>query len=237
LTAPEANGNTSNTAAGVTNTTNAARKTGVDLSLQYANGPLYVGFGYNKQDTGDTTNNGLVGAANIITNTAGPRTDYTLSASYDFGVAQPFFNYTNRNDASTNNTITGGVVTAQNTTTLNALGAAAGNGGSNTKSNQYALGVKVPFGAATLITSFGNHKTTGSAAVLGGLSTDSVERKVRAFQIGGTYSLSKRTSFMANFGLNNTEDKVRNVVNAGGSTLTETTTKSRGLNVGVSHLF
>ena len=213
-------------------------KTGVDLSLAYAAGPLFVGVGYNKQNTTTFDNNGLAGGANITTSTSGPRTDYTLSASYDFGVVQPFANYTYRKDRTSSSTRTGGVTTAIGGTTLggNAVGS-----GENTNSRQYALGVKVPVGAATLLTSFGAHKTTGSATLLGGNSVDTVERKVRAFQIGAQYPLSKRTMLQGNYGVNNQKDRVTNTTltapNTGSFTSDFTNTKIRGLNFGVAHTF
>ena len=230
LIAPEVNRSTSTPPA----STNASNKTGVDLSLAYAAGPLYLGVGYNKQNTTASTNNGLVGPLNVTTSSSGPRTDYTLSAAYDFGVVQPFFNYTNRKDRATSTTITGGVVTAIGGTTLNGSG-------ENTNSRQYALGLKVPVGNATLLTSFGTHKTTGAATLLGGGSRDSVERKVRAFQIGGQYPLSKRTMLQANYGVNNQKDRVTSTAligpNAGSFTSDFSTTKIRGLNIGVAHTF
>ena len=230
LTAPENNISTTTGAA----TSSTTGKTGVDLSVAYANGPIYVGFGYNKQNTTTATNNGLPGLANVTTNTAGPRTDYTLSASYNFGVAQPFFNYTNRKDRSNSSTVTGGVVTAIGGTSLVGTGV-------NTNGRQYALGVKVPLGAATLVTSFGTHKTTGSANTLGNGSNVSVERKVRAFQIGALYPMSKRTTLMANYGVNNLKDRTTTVqllgIGAGSNSTTQTETKQRGLNFGVQHLF
>jgi predicted porin len=171
---------------------------------------------------------------NVTTSSAGPRTDYTISAAYDFGVAQPFFNYTNRKDRSSTTTITGGVVTAIGGTTLNGSG-------ENTNSRQYALGVKVPVGNATLLTSYGAHKTTGAATQLGGAVRDSVERKVRAFQIGAQYPLSKRTMLQANYGVNNQKDRVTNtaLIGAGAGSFTSdfTTTKIHGLNFGVAHTF
>ena len=230
LTAPETNRSTRTPPA----STSGGGKTGVDMSLAYAAGPIYVGIGYNKQNTTASTNNGLAGALNVTTSSSGPRTDYTLSAAYDFGVAQPFFNYTNRKDRSSTTTITGGVVTAIGGTTLNGSG-------ENTNSRQYALGVKVPVGNATLLTSFGTHKTTGAATLLGGGSRDSVERKVRAFQIGGQYPVSKRTMLQANYGVNNTTDRVTNTTllgaNSGSFTTDFSTTKIRGLNIGVAHTF
>ena len=235
LTAPENNASSSTVVSPTqTTTVNGGGKTGVDLSLAYANGPIYLGVGYNKQDSSTTTNNGLVGPLSVITNASGPRTDYTLSASYNFGVAQPFFNYTNRKDRASSSTITGGVVTSIGGTTLAGTGI-------NTNGRQYALGVKVPLGAATLVTSFGMHKTTGSANTLGNAQNVAVEREVRAFQIGGLYPLSKRTTLMANYGINNLKDRTvtRQLIGIGFGTNGTTTTeiKQRGLNVGVQHLF
>jgi predicted porin len=238
LTAPENNRSTSAPVVGGNATTNASTKTGVDLSLAYAAGPVYVGFGYNRQNTSASTNNGLAGAFNETTSSAGPRTDYTVSASYDFGVVQPFFNYTNRKDRTTSTTITGGVVTAIGGTTLNGPVSATPE---NTQSRQYALGARVPVGNAVLIASFGTHKTTGAATLLGSGSVDSVERKVRAFQIGGQYPLSRRTTLQANYGINNQKDRVTNttVVGADSGSFTSdvSTTKVRGLNFGVAHTF
>ena len=240
LIAPETNRSTSAPVAGgnATSSTSASAKTGVDLSIAYAAGPVYVGFGYNKQNGSVATNNGLAGLLNATTSGSGPRTDFTLSASYDFGVVQPFFNYTNRKDRTTSIATTGGVVTAIGGTTLN--GNPVGSG-ENTKSTQYALGLKVPVGAATLLTSYGAHKTTGSARLLGGASADSVERKVRAFQLGAQYPLSKRTMLQANYGVNNQKDRVTNTSligpGAGSFSSDFTTTKVRGLNFGVAHTF
>ena len=234
LSAPENNVSTSTVTPTVTSTTSSAGKTGLDLSIAYANGPIYVGFGYNKQNNTTGTDNGIAGAGNIQTSTSGPRTDFSLSASYNLGVAQPFFSYVNRKDGSNSSTVTGGVVTSIGGTTLTGSG-------TNTKGSQYALGVKVPLGAATLVTSFGSHKTTGSANNLAVTSNTSVERKVRAFQIGGLYSLSKRTTLMANYGINNQKDGTTATTlagaTAGSTTVTTSETKQRGLNFGVQHLF
>ena len=256
LSAPENNSNLSAIISPTqTQTLSTSGKTGLDLSIAYANGPIYVGFGYNKTNTTRSFNNGLAGAANVQTTSSGPRTDFSLSASYNLGVAQPFFSYVNRKDTSTLSRSTGGVVDLIGGTSLEsaavaavaaapgfpAVPAALASPNANTKGSQYALGVKVPLGAATLVTSFGSHKTTGSANTLGNGANFSVERKVRAFQIGGLYSLSKRTTLMANYGINNLKDNVLETTLIGptaGSTFRDTTeTKQRGLNFGVQHLF
>ena len=49
LLAPETNRSTSTPVVGGNSTTSSSNKTGVDLSVAYAAGPVYVGFGYNKQ--------------------------------------------------------------------------------------------------------------------------------------------------------------------------------------------
>ena len=242
LSAPETNTNVSTVISPTqTSTSSTAGKTGLDLSIAYANGPIYVGFGYNKTNLTSSANNGAAGAANVQTTASGPRTDYSISASYNLGVAQPFFSYVNRKDGTNSSTVTGGVVTAIGGTSLYPLGSPFGNGGSNAKSTQYALGVKVPLGAATLVTSYGAHKTTGSANDLTNSANTSVNRKVRAFQIGGLYSLSKRTTFMANYGINNTKDTVTGTqlvgATAGTNIVGNAETKVRGLNFGVQHLF
>ena len=234
LSAPETNTNVVTGVAPTQATSSTTGKTGLDLSIAYANGPIYVGFGYNKQNTTSSTNNGVAGPGNIQSSTSGPRTDYSISASYNLGVAQPFFSYVNRKDGSNSSTVTGGVVTAIGGTSLVGSGV-------NTKGSQYALGVKVPLGAATLVTSYGAHKTTGSANDLTNSVNSSVNRKVRAFQIGGLYSLSKRTTLMANYGINNLKDTSTGTslvgVTAGSNSVTTTETKQRGLNFGVQHLF
>ncbi len=217
-------------------------KTGVDLSVAYANGPIYVGFGYNRIQQSTALNNNEGGALNISSGTDAKITDYAISASYNFGVAQPFFSYVNRKNASSGNTA--GPGTAFTSGVLAGFAATPGTAGANAKSRQFALGVKVPLGAATLIAAYGNVKTTGGGTrvnAAGVVDTNAIEGKIRAFNIGAQYPLSKRTMLQANYGINNTKTANATVTptgvnsfNAAGGT---SEIKVRGLNVGVQHLF
>ena len=222
-------------------------KAGLDLSIAYANGPIYVGFGYNKTQSSTTGSNNEAGALFTSSATDAKITDYSISASYNFGVAQPFFSYVNRKNVSTGNTagpgvaLTNGVLAAL---APNQNSAGAGIAGANAKTRQYTLGVKVPLGAATLIAAYGNAKTTGSGSrnnAGGVVDANDVEGKVRAFNIGAQYPLSKRTMLQANYGINNTKTATTlvtptgvNSFNVGGTT---GETKVRALNFGVQHLF
>ena len=121
---------------------------------------------------------------------------------------------------------------------------ATGAPGANSKGRQFAFGVKVPLGAATLIAAYGNLKTTGSGSITtqaGVTSSNAVEAKTNAFNIGAQYPLSKRTMLQANYGINNTKTATTlvtptgvNSFNVGGTT---GETKVRALNFGVQHLF
>ena len=244
LRAPEGSVSSTAIAGLVPDTAETKAKTGVDLSIAYANGPIYVGFGYNRTQQSTAANNNEASPANVSSGADAKITDYAISASYNFGVAQPFFSYVNRKNVSSGNTATGlgftnGVLAAQS-----GPGVATGTAGANAKSRQFTLGVKVPLGAATLIAAYGNVKTTGSGTRFnnaGVVDTNAVEGKIRAFNIGAQYPLSKRTMLQANYGINNTKTAFQTVTptgvnsfNAAGGT---GEIKVRGLNVGVQHLF
>ena len=249
LRAPE--GQTSSTAIAGANpdTTDTKVKSGVDLSIAYANGPIYVGFGYNRTGQSTTFNNNEVSPANISNGTDSKVTDYAISASYNLGVAQPFFSYVNRKNVSSTGTVAGvnftngslaALAGSQNAQGSGALGAA----GANAKTRQYAFGVKVPLGAATLLASFANAKTTGSGSAsnqTGVTTANEVEAKTRAFQIGAQYPLSKRTMLQANYGINNTKTATATVTPTGVNSFSVVGTtgevKVRALNFGVQHLF
>jgi predicted porin len=252
LSAPEAGNATTSVANAngglVADTTNGTAvapkgKTGVDLSVAYANGPIYVGFGFNRTSGSFATNNNEAALANIAAVGESKITDYAISASYNFGVAQPFFSYVNRKNVSTGSAVNAGVGSSGVLAALapsQGISVASGAPGANTKGRQFTLGVKVPLGATTLIGSFGNLKTTGSGSTFNaaGAVTESnaVEAKTRAFNIGAQYPLSKRTMLQANYGINNTKTATANVT----PTLATSTTgevKIRSLNVGVQHNF
>ena len=232
LAAPEGQ-NTSTANVGlVPDTTDTKFKTGIDLSIAYANGPIYVGFGYNQTGNTTTTNNNEAGVANANTFLDAKVTDFAISAAYDLGVAQPFFSYVNRKNA-------GGIGNVTGATFTNTASAAA-----NAKTKQYAFGVKVPVGPATLIAAFGNTKANGSGTVVnqaGLFSASTLEAKTRAFQIGAMYPLSKRTTLQANYGINNTKTNGATVTPTGVNSFTATgsasETKIRALNFGVAHTF
>jgi predicted porin len=230
--APGAFNNTSATAAGVTATTDSKAKTGIDLALEYANGPLYVGGGYNRTGSNTSTNNGLAGALNSVTRTDARSKQHTLGASYDFGVIKPFLNYTRTNVDATGVTVTGGTTTA----------ALAAN--TPTKAKAWTLGLRAPIGAATLIAAYGTEKTTGSGTALTASAVTGsrvVDQKEKAFQIGAQYPLSKRTLLEVNVGRYKTDATQRDTTIAAGvatgSTLTTVNNKVSAINFGIKHSF
>ena len=79
---------TATSATGFVTTTSASRRTGVDLALEYANGPAYIGFGYNKRDAGNnfTSSTPTVLGTTAVAAMPGTITAYTLGGSYDLGV-------------------------------------------------------------------------------------------------------------------------------------------------------
>ena len=222
--------------------TSTSPKTGIDLSVAYANGPIYVGFGYNRTGAASASNNNQAGPvpASVVIGADTKVTDYAISASYNFGVAQPFFSYVNRKNDATGFTTTNGVV-------VSGVSAITGTGtalnGNNTKSRQYTLGVKVPVGPATLIAAYGNLKDTGGSTLTNGgaiVSANTVEGKTTAFQVGAQYPLSKRTTLQANYGINNRKIQGATVTaNPTGGTAVGFAgeTKVRALNFGVAHAF
>jgi predicted porin len=251
LAAPEGSVSSTTIAGANPDSAQTKNKTGVDLSLAYANGPIYVGFGYNRTGSSTATNNNEAGLLNIAGSTDTKVTDFSLSASYNFGVAQPFFSYVNRKNVASGsgNTVAGvaqvsGVLASlADSQNANGSGARAA-AGNNAKSRQYSFGVKAPVGPVTLIAAYSNMKTTGSGSTsnaAGLISANDVEGKTRAFQIGALYPLSKRTTVQANYGVNNTKtsEQTRTGIVANGFNATGTTgeVKVRALNVGVSHLF
>ena len=257
LRAPESNSAATSVAASlVPDTTdgtvaNPKNKSGIDLSIAYANGPIYVGFGFNRQSNTTAFNNNEAGLLNNATSGDAKITDYALSASYNFGVAQPFFSYVNRKNVTSGSSVTlgvpgtNGLASLAPTANSNTQNPVFGAAGANSKSRQYTFGVKVPVGAATLIAAYGDMKTTGSGSNINNnvlISSNAVEAKTRAFQIGAQYPLSKRTMLQANYGQNKTTADT-GLVNAitGPTTFnssgTNTTSKVQSLNFGVQHLF
>ena len=246
LAAPETAGNTtatSTTAAGVVTTANASRRTGVDLALEYANGPAYIGFGYNKNDSANSTASttpagpGSTAVSALPTTTTG----YTLGGSYDLGVVKPFINYTRqRGNVSSSSAFTSVIPGGDTFTSIN---------GDSTQ-RALSIGLRAPVGAFTVIAGYGRSTTTGNTlapTTTGAGVTTTIagrtESRVNAFQLGAQYALSKRTLVEANYGYN----KLRGDGNTGatstlaGSGRTETFTRSNdrisALNVGLKHSF
>ncbi len=202
------------TTAGVTATTQSKGWIG---GISYDNGPLAVlfaaGAGKAINAAGTSVANyavvspGLAGASTTVTAAAAAGTaadlklrEMNLSASYNFGVAIPYL------------MIQKGKVT-------NNLAAA---GTQETKHTGYELGSKFPMGAFTPYVLVARAKTTGGGV---GLSS-----KNRAYQVGTTYDLSKRTYTYLSVG------QSKNTTATAGS-LASTETKNRGWSLGLVHSF
>ena len=250
LAAPETAGNTTattTTAAGVVTTANASRRTVVDLALEYANGPAYIGFGYNKNDSANSVaSNGptTVGAAGTAAISALPTTTtgYTLGGSYDLGVVKPFINYTRQKGNVSGSTTFTSVVPGGDTFTSTA---------GDTNQRAFSIGLRAPVGAFTVIAGYGRVMTTGNTNTFGpsivpGVNTTTAgrtESKVDAFQLGAQYALSKRTLVEANYGYNKLRGDASTVTvsSAVGANRIETFARNNdrisALNVGLKHSF
>ena len=247
LAAPETAGNTtvtSTTAAGVVTTASASRRTGVDLALEYANGPAYIGFGYNKNDSANSVaSNGptLLPAGNTaISALPTTTTAYTLGGSYDLGVVKPFINYTRQKGNTSGSTAFTSAVAGGDTFTSNT---------GDTTQRALSIGLRAPVGAFTVIAGYGRSTTTGNtlAPTTGAGITTTIagrtETKVDAFQLGAQYALSKRTLVEANYGYNKVRGDKSSVdtSTAAGAGRTETFTRNNdrisALNVGLKHSF
>ena len=228
LSAPESTLSTNNGVAGAGNTTSTAKpKTGFDLALDYANGPLYVGFGYNSRGASASATTGA--PSSVAANSSIKA--YTLSAAYDLGVVKPYFNYT-RQKTNLNGATSVGPVSFNDDTVEKA----------------FQLGVRAPIGAATHISGYGNSKLTFASATALTATTatgTAVEGKEKAFQIGLQYPLSKRTLIETNYGQykHNQNGATTNVaagplgpVVTGGSLVTASQ-KVNAFNVGLRHTF
>ena len=267
LAAPETSGAggafgpTSTTAVsttGVVTTFGASRRTAIDLALEYANGPAYVGFGYNKRDTGNigtssipvaagTTaqnNTGLLFPSTLVFPfvAGGPATitGYTIGGAYDLGVVKPFVNYTRQKSDINGVTTFTGVLPANNTNTANS---------GDVNSRALSIGLRAPVGAFTIIAGYGRLNQTSNATTVfsnnvgTATSTGRVEEKRDLFQLGAQYALSKRTLVEANYGYNRLNSNGSAVVTTGpvaaGRTETFVSGKDRisALNVGLKHSF
>ena len=228
--APETNANTSTSTSApnpalsgnIVTTGGASRRTGVDLALEYANGPAYIGFGYNKRDAGNNTSGAnpfaVGGTSNFTGNnvSVGTITGYTLGGSYDLGVVKPFLNYTR---ATTRTNRTDSLVTGS-TATDNSVAASG-----DLSQRAVSIGLRAPVGAFTVIAGYGRQRANGSGQQFVSQASGSTSYRQatqisqNAFQLGAQYALSKRTLLEANYGYNRTTTATDSTVaNSNGAT-------------------
>ena len=206
LSAPETGVNVITSSAPVNNS--AGRRVGVDLALEYANGPAYVGFGYNRRDIGNITS--LTTGVSTVNVAPGTVNGYTLGGAYDFGVVKPFINYTRQ-------------TTGISGSTGAPVGFVSGSNASNANGRALSIGLRAPVGAFTVIAGIGRAITdTNSSSVattIGNVSTFTTTTQADrrdAFQLGAQYALSKRTLVEANYGYNKLRTNSRAVVTTNG---------------------
>ena len=257
FSAPETGANTSTSTSApnpaisgnLVTTTGASRRTGVDIALEYANGPAYVGFGYNKRDANNNTSGAnpfaVGGTSNFTGNnvSVGTITGYTLGGSYDLGVVKPFLNYTRQN-TRTNRT---DFLVTNSTATDNSVAASG-----DVSQRAVSIGLRAPVGAFTVITSYGRHRANGSGQQFVSQASGSTSYRQatqisqNAFQLGAQYALSKRTLLEANYGYNRTTTATDSTVansngatNAGASGAQTFRQNDRisAFNVGLKHSF
>jgi predicted porin len=227
IRAPEGNSSTS-TGGPINATTDTSNKVAWDLGLRYANGPVVVSTGYAKTNRTSGANNGQPGPtpANITSGTSDPTKGFFVSANYDFGVVKPFFNYTKTNTVVDSFTKTGALLASTSAETVN---------------KAWTVGVRVPFGATTLIAGYasGRAETAGTTVTANAVSSkEARDVPQKAFAIGAQYALSKRTMLEANYGLlKRTDTKRVTAVPAGTGSIDNISFKESALSMGVKHSF
>lgn len=217
--------------------------TGVNLSLNYANGPLAAGFGYQTGKTAATiassvtpgvfTQNGAEDAKNSV---------WVLGASYDFGMVKPFASYSSRKtNGSFNNTEVDGTDIYNNF------------GSNSAKRNVFTLGLTAPLGAGLLFAEYGTGKTkdvsnvetevfNGVATAVNNLAGQTMSNKSTAYSIGYRYPLSKRTFVQAAYGSSKTTTNMTYVVPSQDPLFSDvrksnTVAKTSGVALTLSHSF
>jgi predicted porin len=221
--APEAKANSVTVTPGVnTVTANTQTNPGYSLSGVYANGPLFVGLGYDRRDAGtDATTVNAAGVVTGLSNTATKTTLWTGGVSYDFKVVKPYFNYTRTTtDAS-------GVTSPTVVTPTNAVLKA------------WALGLSAPVGAGLLFGQYADGKTTATAntfnsGVLGNFTN--IDQRQKGFSLGYNYDLSKRTTVWTAYGQYKS-DTVASTIDPVNQTDVSTQVRDRVLSVGLRHKF
>ena len=163
--------------------TSNSKTSGYIGSVGYANGPINALVAYGQGSAKTVTpavalvlpvpgNAGTAAAAAV--SSEGRIKDFGLKASYDLGVAVPYFMYENAKVEGNNF----GVFTGSN------------------NSRGYEIGSTFPMGAFTPFVLFASNKQTPvSAANVTGNDT-----KTTAYQLGSKYDLSKRTFVYGGFG-------------------------------------
>ncbi len=200
--------------AAVVNRVTTNNKPGYSLGLNYASGPLYLGFGYDARKADATTTNFVTGAP--VTSASQKTGQWVLSGSYDLGVVKPFISYTEQKIDAT--TTAAAVVTN--------LGG---------KEKAWTLGLTAPVGAGLAFAEYGSSKTGsmyGNVAGVNQLVNQNWSGKETAYSVGYRYNLSKRTFTQAAYG---NYKQTASVTNAGVNTTD--TLKRSGLALTLSHAF
>lgn len=217
--------------------------TTINLALNYVNGPLGLGFGYEQGK--NATNESNVSVNPTVTTTSSSKNEkgntWNIGASYDFGVVKPFVNYAN--DKRTGST-----------GSFNSATLTTGYGDTDSKRTVLTLGFTAPMGTGLLFAEYANGKTKGwsdtSTTTVAKVTTAtnnlaglSQYDKSNAFSVGYRYPLSKRTWLQAAYGqLKTTQESTYVMAQPVGSIESDVTTirsvtKNSGLAMTLSHNF
>lgn len=152
---------------------------GYGLGVSYANGPFMVGLA--AQEFKDKKNGVQTGK----------RSEAGVGASYDFGAAKLFANYVQlraHGDAASD-------YAAAVSDYAAAVGAPNAAGFDKVKSEEANIGVRVPFGAASVMAGYGHNR---AKAYIDG--TQVGKAKGNDWVVGANYAFSKRTDVYARVG-------------------------------------
>ncbi|HYW56101.1 MAG TPA: porin [Polaromonas sp.] len=195
-------------------TSTDARTRGAMASVAYNNGPLNTQLTHGQARVSTQT-----GAAATSATTDGKVRDTAFALSYNFGVAIPYII----------------MERARTTGATQTLPAAALPVSLRTRGVE--IGSKFPMGAFTPYVLVATGKTSSSADAGGNTIVN--DSKTRAFQIGTTYDLSKRTYVYAAVGRDRVTGSGRSNAIVGGALVNTTGSSSRnsGYALGVVHQF
>lgn len=150
----------------------ADAESNASIRIQYANGPLLVGFAH-QQEKQFSGSNYFGSGTGLFANQPAPAVAFSakrkynlVGASYDFGVVKLVAQY---NQAKGETSAT-----------------------TSSKDDEFQIGVSVPFGAAAIAAGYSIAKTEGSGGALN-------ENTSNGVSLLGTYALSKRTNVYAGF--------------------------------------